>query len=156
MTAINTKSRNKFNKTPSGTKKSLSKPTPNSNQDKSAGVKNPAIATKNKPRLETNTNKKTASATKPSITKQSKIITLLQRQKGATVAELSKITGWQDHSIRGFMSGTLKKRMGLDVVSEKNGRGTRRYRINNSDDTTPTPVKPESTSSLAVTGRKKL
>ncbi len=67
------------------------------------------------------------------ITKQAKIITLLQRQKGATLAELSKITEWQDHSIRGFMSGTLKKRMGLNIISEKSSKGTRRYRIGSSN-----------------------
>ncbi len=78
------------------------------------------------------TTKQLKSANKTPITKQAKIITLLQRQKGATLAELGKLSGWQEHSIRGFMSGTLKKRMGLDIISEKSSKGTRRYRINKS------------------------
>ena len=71
---------------------------------------------------------KAASKKKPA-TKQAKIISLLQRQKGATISELTKITSWQEHSIRGFISGTLKKRMGLDIFSQKDGKGIRRYRI---------------------------
>ena len=75
---------------------------------------------------------KAASKKKPA-TKQTKIISLLQRQKGATLAELTKITSWQEHSIRGFISGTLKKRMGLDIFSQKDGKGIRRYRIGTSE-----------------------
>jgi hypothetical protein len=75
----------------------------------------------------------TKAPNKNPITKQAKIITLLQREKGATLAELVKLSGWQDHSIRGFMSGTLKKRMGFNIISEKNSKGTRRYRIGNSN-----------------------
>lgn len=67
-------------------------------------------------------------------TKQTKIITLLKRPKGATLAELGKASGWQEHSIRGFMSGTLKKRLKLNVVSDKDDKGTRRYRIEDTDD----------------------
>jgi len=77
--------------------------------------------------------KQPKTTTKTVITKQAKIITLLQRQKGATLAELGKLSGWQEHSIRGFMSGTLKKRMGLNVTSEQNSKGTRRYRIGSSN-----------------------
>ena len=40
-----------------------------------------------------------------------------------------KATGWQAHSVRGLLSGTAKKKMGLDVVSEKDTKGVRRYRI---------------------------
>ena len=73
--------------------------------------------------------KQTKTTANTPVTKQAKIITLLQRQKGATIAELTKITSWQEHSIRGFMSGTLKKRMGFDIISEKSSKGTRRYSI---------------------------
>jgi hypothetical protein len=76
--------------------------------------------------------KKQPKTTKTPITKQAKIITLLQRQKGATLAELGKLSGWQEHSIRGFMSGTLKKRLGFDIISKKDTKGVRRYRIGNS------------------------
>jgi len=62
-------------------------------------------------------------------TKASKILTLLRRPKGATLVDLSKATEWQEHSLRGFLSGTVKKRMGLEVLSEKDMKGIRRYRI---------------------------
>ena len=62
-------------------------------------------------------------------TKSESIIKLLKRLSGATMAELQKATGWQPHSIRGFLSGTLKKQMGLNVISEKVEDGERRYRI---------------------------
>lgn len=64
---------------------------------------------------------KLAAATVPSgrhNTKSSIILQLLNREKGATVAELAAATAWQEHSVRGFMSGTLKKKRGLDVTSE--------------------------------------
>lgn len=62
-------------------------------------------------------------------TKQDRIITLLKRPKGATLAELGKMSNWQEHSIRGFMSGTLKKRLKLIVSSNKDDKGVRHYRI---------------------------
>jgi len=48
---------------------------------------------------------------------------LLERLEGATVAELQKATGWQPHSVRGFLAGTVKKKLGLEVVSSKEERG---------------------------------
>ncbi|WP_051108228.1 DUF3489 domain-containing protein [Yoonia vestfoldensis] len=58
-------------------------------------------------------------------TKQAQIITLLQRTEGATIAEIVVTTGWQAHSARGMISGALKKKMGLAIISEKvDGRGT--------------------------------
>ena len=62
-------------------------------------------------------------------TKTAKALALLRRPKGVSVAELGKATGWQAHSVRGFMSGTLKKRKGLEIVSEKDEKGVRRYHI---------------------------
>lgn len=56
------------------------------------------------------------------------IITMLQRPRGATIADLCKATAWQAHSVRGALSGSLRKKMGLAVVSEKSD-GLRRYRI---------------------------
>lgn len=52
---------------------------------------------------------------------------LLKRKKGASIAEMTKATGWQEHSVRGAMAGTLKKR-GHAITSDKID-GTRRYRI---------------------------
>lgn len=61
--------------------------------------------------------------------KQEKIIALLRRPKGATFAEISKATDWQEHSIRGFLSGTCKKQLKLNITSEKDAKGIRRYRV---------------------------
>ncbi len=55
------------------------------------------------------------------------ILTLLRRKNGASVAELSAATGWQEHSVRGFLSGTIKKKLGLPLENEKAAGGDRRY-----------------------------
>lgn len=55
------------------------------------------------------------------------LVALLRRQKGVTVSNLAETLGWQQHSVRGAMSGALKKR-GLSVVSEKT-KGQRFYRL---------------------------
>jgi hypothetical protein len=60
--------------------------------------------------------------------KQVILIKMLDRPGGATIDEMVKATGWQRHSIRGIMSGVLKKRLGLSIASEKEERG-RVYRI---------------------------
>ncbi len=62
-------------------------------------------------------------------TKQALLIDLLKRKKGATIDEAIAATGWQPHSVRGAISGTLKKKLGLAVTSEKPDDGPRRYRI---------------------------
>ncbi len=62
-------------------------------------------------------------------TKQALLIDLLQRKSGASVNEISEATGWQSHSVRGAISGTLKKKLGLTVASEKVGNRGRVYRI---------------------------
>ena len=61
--------------------------------------------------------------------KTSKILTLLKRPGGASLPQLQKATGWQAHSVRGFLSGAVKKKMGLRVISTKLGDGTRTYRV---------------------------
>lgn len=58
------------------------------------------------------------------ITKQQIMIDLLSREGGASLAELAEATQWQTHTVRGALSGALKKRLGLKLVSEKvEGRG---------------------------------
>jgi len=58
-------------------------------------------------------------------TKQAQIIALIQRPEGAAVAEIVAETGWLAHSVRGMISGALKKKLGLPVTTEKvGGRGT--------------------------------
>lgn len=60
--------------------------------------------------------------------KQAEIIDLLKRPEGATIEEMALAVGWQRHTVRGMISGTLKKKLGLSVLSEKTDRG-RLYRI---------------------------
>jgi hypothetical protein len=64
-------------------------------------------------------------------TKQAKLITMLRRAGGATIADLAKATGWQRHTVRGAISGALKKKLGLSVMSAKAEDGERVYRIAN-------------------------
>jgi hypothetical protein len=61
--------------------------------------------------------------------KQGKVVELLRRPHGASIAEMMKATGWQTHSVRGVISGALKKKLGLAVTSEKTESGERRYHI---------------------------
>ena len=61
--------------------------------------------------------------------KKSIVLDLMRRKGGATLAEIAKATDWQAHSIRGFISGTLGKKMGLTVESTKNDAGERSYRV---------------------------
>jgi hypothetical protein len=62
-------------------------------------------------------------------TKQNIVLELLRRKDGATTAEIAKATGWQKHSIRGFISGNVTHKMGLAVESSKNEEGERTNRI---------------------------
>ena len=61
--------------------------------------------------------------------KAAKILDLLKRPEGATLKGLMKATGWQAHSVRGFLSGTIGKKMGLKVASIKSEDGERTYSI---------------------------
>ena len=73
-------------------------------------------------------NKSTSKIKKLNITKLDLILNHLSRSNGASIPELMKTSGWQAHSIRGFMAGTLKKR-GLIVVSTKQEGKDRRYML---------------------------
>jgi hypothetical protein len=61
--------------------------------------------------------------------KTAKILNLLKRPGGATSKELMKATGWLPHSVRGFLSGTVGKKMGLTVTSAKGEDGERTYSV---------------------------
>ncbi|MFP3888723.1 DUF3489 domain-containing protein [uncultured Ralstonia sp.] len=61
-------------------------------------------------------------------TKQARLIALIKQAPGASLADLTAATGWQAHSVRGAISGVLRKRLQLPVISETVD-GTRRYRI---------------------------
>ena len=61
--------------------------------------------------------------------KKAEVLGLLQRKGGATLAQIMKATGWQAHSVRGFISGALGKKMGLTVDSVRREDGEREYSI---------------------------
>ena len=66
-------------------------------------------------------------ATGPS-TKHARIIAMLRTPAGTTIASLVTATEWQHHSVRGFLSGVVRKKLGLNLVSEQTDKG-RVYRI---------------------------
>ena len=61
--------------------------------------------------------------------KQAEVIQMLQRPEGATIGHICEVTGWQKHTVRGIFAGTLKKKLGLILTSEKTQDGERIYRI---------------------------
>jgi hypothetical protein len=61
--------------------------------------------------------------------KKAIVLELLRRPEGATLADIQAATGWQAHSVRGFISGSLGKKMGLKVESSKRENGERAYSI---------------------------
>jgi hypothetical protein len=62
-------------------------------------------------------------------TKAAKVLDLLKRPGGVTLKGLMKATGWQAHSVRGFLSGTLRKKLRTPVESFKSDTGERAYRL---------------------------
>ena len=85
-----------------------------------------ASATKSRPKaVEV---KKPARPKSRANSKQAEVIALLSRPQGSMIPEIMKATGWQQHSVRGFFAGVVRKKLGLTLESEKTDGG-RVYRI---------------------------
>jgi len=107
-------------------------------KQKTGGRKKTAISTKATKTAAASGGAKTstkASTTKPPhATKAAAVLALLRNKQGTSIEEMTNATGWQAHSVRGFLSGTVKKRMGLALGSEVDKSGIRRYRIAGGED----------------------
>jgi uncharacterized protein DUF3489 len=62
------------------------------------------------------------------VTKHSQVVAMLRDRAGTTIAAIMSATGWQQHSVRGFLAGVVRKKLGLNLVSEP-GESGRIYRI---------------------------
>ena len=63
------------------------------------------------------------------VTKQERVLALLSRPQGASIEEMMQATDWQQHSVRGFLAGTVKKKLGFSLTTSKVAGDDRRYRI---------------------------
>jgi hypothetical protein len=61
-------------------------------------------------------------------TKHARVIAMLRKPAGATIAAIMAATDWQQHSVRGFLAGVVRKKLGLNLVSDQTDKG-RVYRI---------------------------
>jgi hypothetical protein len=62
-------------------------------------------------------------------TKQEKLITMLRRKEGVTIEQMARALAWQTHTVHGVLSATIRKRLGLKIVSAASSGGKRTYRI---------------------------
>ena len=81
------------------------------------------------PKAATSDTRKVKSAAEPKSNKTTQMVELLRRENGATLDELVELTGWKANSVRGFLSGTIGKKMGLKLESTKGEEGQRLYQL---------------------------
>lgn len=98
------------------TKSTSSKSASVASGKKPTPTKCPAVSAKRKRAL--------APVVEASGSKQSQLISLLQTSEGCTISQMIDLTGWQAHTVRGVISGVLRKRLGLNVVCEKTAVGS--------------------------------
>lgn len=89
----------------------------------------------------------TSTKVQKKASKQETVLGLLRRDDGATIDELIDATAWQTHSVRGFLSGTVRKKLKLNLMSDVIGNGVRRYRVGAAEDTDAAPEADQSLSS---------
>jgi len=103
------------------------------------------MSSKKRPPKSTAARATTAKPTQPAITdpekndagsKQARVIEMLQSPTGVTVAAMMKETGWQQHSVRGFLAGVVRKKLKLKLNSKKID-GNRVYRVDGADSAKP-------------------
>jgi Protein of unknown function (DUF3489) len=101
-------------------------------------AKSAAVIAKKPPRSVVSKSERAAAAKMPEkadepklerVTKQERMLTLLGQPKGTSIDEMMQATGWQQHSVRGFLAGTVKRKLGFSLTSLKPDDGVRRYRI---------------------------
>jgi hypothetical protein len=99
--------------------------------DKSPGVADgmPAKAMSKAKTTTVGSQAKTKSASKAGPAKADNVLKKLHSARGVTIAQIMEMTGWQAHSVRGFLSGVVKKKLGFDLTSEIGKDGLRHYRI---------------------------
>jgi hypothetical protein len=107
----------------------LGQPSANASRD-DASPRNDAIPSKAKARRPVQSDVEVIEVIRDFVsTKQERVLALLSRSEGAAIAEIMAATGWQQHSVRGFFAGTVKKKLGFDLVSSCDDAGVRHYRI---------------------------
>jgi len=91
--------------------------------------------------LKSNTKKSTQQPSRSSgkTTKHDRVLGLLQGKDGTTIAAISKVTGWQPHSVRGFFAGVVRKKLGLTLES-KTSKSGRIYWIVRAKTSAPSPL----------------
>ena len=88
-----------------------------------------AARSKVTPDAATNATLNTDEAKVARVTRQERVLTLLGRTEGASIEEMMLATEWQQHSVRGFLAGTVKRKLGFPLTSSKTKDGARRYRM---------------------------